>query len=507
MLVWMGIQQRGSVTGVVFADANGNGAQDAGEPGLVGVSVVVGSQTVVTDASGVYTASGVPAGSVAVDIVEASLPTGSVQTAGVDPTTVAVSVARLLMLVWMGIQQRGSVTGVVFADVNGNGAQDAGEPGLVGVSVVVGSQTVVTDASGIYTATGVPAGSVAVDIVEASLPTGSVQTAGVDPSTVTVTGGGTADAGADGFQQRGSVTGIVFADVNGNGAQDAGEPGLSGVSVTVGSQTVVTDASGVYTASGVPAGSISVDIVEASLPAGSVQTAGVDPSSVTVSGGATADAGVDGFQQRGSVTGVVFADANGNGTQDAGEPGLSGVSVTVGSQTVVTDASGIYTATGVPAGSVSVDIVEATLPTGSVQTAGVDPSTVIVTGGASVDAGSDGFQQRGGVTGVVFSDVNGNGARDVGEPGLSGVSVTVGSQTVVTDASGVYLASGVPAGSISVDIVEASLPTGSVQTAGVDPSTVTVTGGATADAGVDGLPAAWYRDRCRVLRCERERRP
>ena len=151
------------------------------------------------------------------------------------------------------------------------------------------------------------------DVVEASLPAGSVQTAGTDPSTVTVTGGGTVDAGVDGFQQRGSVSGVVFADTNGNGAQDSGELGLSGVSVTVGSQTVVTDASGVYTASGVPAGSVSVDVVEASLPAGSVQTAGADPSSVTVSGGATADAGVDGFQQRGTVTGVVFADANGNG--------------------------------------------------------------------------------------------------------------------------------------------------------------------------------------------------
>ena len=275
-------------------------------------------------------------------------------------------------------------------------------PVLSGVSVTVGSQTVVTDASGIYTASGVPAGSVAVDIVEASLPAGSVQTAGVDPTTVTVTGGATADAGADGFQQRGGVSGVVFSDVNGNGAQDAGEPGLSGVSVMVGSQTVVTDGSGVYTASGVPAGSVSVDIVEASLPAGSVQTAGVDPTTVTVPASGTADAGSDGFQQRGSVTGVVFSDANGNGAQDAGEPGLSGVSVTVGSQTVVTDASGVYTASGVPAGSVTVDIVEASLPTGSVQTAGVDPSTVTVTGGATADAGVDGFQQRGSVTGVVF---------------------------------------------------------------------------------------------------------
>ena len=177
----------------------------------------------------------------------------------------------------------------------------------------------------------------------------------------------------------------------------------------------------------------------------------------------------------------------------------------MGSQTVVTDASGVYTASGVPAGSISVDIVEASLPTGSVQTAGVDPSTVTVTGGATADAGSDGYQQRGSVTGVVFADANGNGTRDAGEPGLSGVGVLVGALTVVTDASGVYTASGVPAGSISVDIVEASLPAGSVQTAGVDPSTVTVAGGATADAGVGWVPAAWQRHWCCLCRRQRQR--
>ena len=356
-----------------------------------------------------------------------------------------------------------------------------------------------TDASGVYTASGVPAGSISVDIVEASLPAGSVQTAGVDPSTVTVAGGASVDAGSDGFQQRGSVTGVVFSDVNGNGTRDAGEPGLSGVSVVVGSQTVVSDASGVYTASGVPAGSVSVDVVEASLPVGVTQTAGTDPSTVAVTGGGTVDAGSDGYQPApttGSVTGVVFSDANGNGARDAGEPGLSGVSVTVGSQTVVTDASGVYTASGVPAGSVSVDVVEASLPAGSVQTAGTDPSTVTVVAGASVDAGSDGFQQRGSVTGVVFNDVNGNGARDAGEPGLSGVSVSVGSLTVVTDASGVYTASGVPAGSVSVDVVEASLPAGSVQTAGDGP--VDGDGHGWRDCGCwcGWVPAAWFGDRC-----------
>ncbi len=42
------------------------------------------------------------------------------------------------------------------------------------------------------------------------------------------------------------------------------------------------------------------------------------------------------------VSGVVFRDANGNGTQDAGEAGLAGVSVTDGARWATTDASGRY---------------------------------------------------------------------------------------------------------------------------------------------------------------------
>ena len=158
---------------------------------------------------------------------------------------------------------------------------------------------------------------------------------------------------------------------------------------------------------------------------------------MTVTGGATVDAGVDGYQQRGSVSGVVFADTNGNGAQDSGELGLSGVSVVVGSQTVVTDGSGVYTASGVPAGSVTVDVVEATLPAGSVQTAGADPSTVTVTGGATVDAGCGRVSAAWfGVRCGVLLTPTATAPRIRVSWALSGVSVTVGSQTVVTDAFG-----------------------------------------------------------------------
>lgn len=44
-----------------------------------------------------------------------------------------------------------------------------------------------------------------------------------------------------------SVSGVVYKDKNGNGAQDKGEPGLAGVSVSDGAKIVATDDSGRYT--------------------------------------------------------------------------------------------------------------------------------------------------------------------------------------------------------------------------------------------------------------------
>ncbi len=57
-------------------------------------------------------------------------------------------------------------------------------------------------------------------------------------------------------------------------------------------------------------------------------------------------------------------------------------------------------------------------------------------GALTLDAGPS--LQRGGVAGVVFLDVNGNGRRDVGEEGLPNVRLQVGSGSAYSDSLGVY---------------------------------------------------------------------
>lgn len=96
----------------------------------------------------------------------------------------------------------GKVKGLIFRDVNGNGEKDPNEPGIEDVDVVIfdsngGVQTVTTDESGMYMAV-VPAGPAVIDIDELTLPPGAIQTAGEDPSRVTVPPGGVA-TDEDGF--------------------------------------------------------------------------------------------------------------------------------------------------------------------------------------------------------------------------------------------------------------------------------------------------------------------
>ncbi|PQJ13188.1 SdrD B-like domain-containing protein [Nonlabens xylanidelens] len=507
-----GFNTPGTIEGLVYDDVNGNGTQDAGEPGLSGVDVLItdedgNAQTVTTDANGAYTAIVVAAGDATVDIDETTLPTGAVQTEGTDPTTVTVVSGTTVPEEENGFNTPGTIEGLVYDDVNGNGTQDAGEPGLSGVDVLItdedgNAQTVTTDANGAYTATVVAAGDATVDIDETTLPTGAVQTEGTDPTTVTVVSGTTVPEEENGFNTPGTIEGLVYDDVNGNGTQDAGEPGLSGVDVLItdedgNAQTVTTDANGAYTAIVVAAGDATVDIDETTLPTGAVQTEGTDPTTVTVVSGTTVPEEENGFNTPGTIEGLVYDDVNGNGTQDAGEPGLSGVDVLItdedgNAQTVTTDANGAYTAIVVAAGDATVDIDETTLPTGAVQTEGTDPTTVTVVSGTTVPEEENGFNTPGTIEGLVYDDVNGNGTQDAGEPGLSGVDVLItdedgNAQTVTTDANGAYTAIVVAAGDATVDIDETTLPTGAVQTEGTDPTTVTVVSGTTVPEEENGF--------------------
>jgi len=403
----------------------------------------------------------------------------------------------------------GTVSGHVFSDVNGDGIQQAGETDLAGVDLLItaadgSTQTVTTDSNGNWTATVVP-GSTTVDIVDATLPAGVEQTSGTDVNTVIAVSGSDTFTDNDGFYLPGSLSGRVYYDINGDGVYDsANEPVIPNLEILVTDSngntfTIVTNSNGVYSTP-VPPGSTTVKLNESDsdYPAGYIQTDGNDPTTNTVVAGDNKWFGRDGFYTPGSVSGHLYIDTNGNGTQDAGEPDLAGVDVEVtdsngATQIVQTDANGDWEAT-VPPGSTVADILEGDpeYPDGYTQIEGSDPTTVTAVGGQDVFTDNDGFYQSGTVSGHLFIDTNGNGVQEAGEINLVGVDVIITDvldvqQTVTSDANGDWVAT-VPPGSTSADVDEsdADFPADHVQTSGSDPTTVTAVAGTDTFTDNDG---------------------
>ncbi|MCC5875068.1 MAG: DUF11 domain-containing protein [Candidatus Sumerlaeia bacterium] len=227
----------------------------------------------------------------------------------------------------------GNISGSIFNDINGNGLLDGGEPGLEGISVTLtdqfgNSQTVTTNASGVYTAF-VASGdvTVSVDPNDPNLPTGAVLTTDNADQVVDVGAATTTTADDVGFQQQGELSGIIFLDINGNGIQDDGEPGLEDITVTITDQfgnvqTVLTDGEGSYLFS-VATGdvTIEVDTNDPELPGGAVLTTGGNNTQiVNVDAGEETEASAIGFQARQPVmTLTQIADTATSGVVDAKE--------------------------------------------------------------------------------------------------------------------------------------------------------------------------------------------
>lgn len=170
----------------------------------------------------------------------------------------------------------------------------------------------------------------------------------------------------------GEIGDFVWHDVNGNGVQEPGEPGIAGVTVTLGgaaSATTTTDANGAYRFGGLAAGSYTVTVA---APAGFVATtanAGGDanldsngsPASVTLATDTSVNRSIDfGFTRgSGKIGDYVWYDKDRDGLQEWGEYGLAGVVVTLSGPVnaiTTTNSHGAYLFTGLPAGTYTVSV-------------------------------------------------------------------------------------------------------------------------------------------------------
>jgi SdrD B-like domain/PKD domain len=566
----------GSIGDKVWFDANGNGIQDASETiGITGVTVQLKNSagvfiaTTVTDANGNYLFSGLLAGNYSV-LFPVSINGAVVTTANVgaddnidsdasqatgETGTITLGAGQNITNVDAGYCPTTLALGDrVYYDLNNNGVRDATETGIPSVVVnlykdnnndnipdgpSIASTT--TDVNGNYRFDNLVPGNY---IVGAVPPAGysSSTNAAIDPDNdvdlddngtnlvagewrglaITLTGGGeTLESGNFnntydfGFYPTGSIGDFVWNDLNGNGVQDAGEPGISGVTVNLLNSagtviaTTTTNATGGYSFLNLAPGTYGVTFT---TPVGYTPTGSnlggndatdSDPIGGTVAGivigagqtNTTIDAG---FRGSGVIGNFVWNDANGNGIQDPGETGIQGVVVTLRDAagnvvaTTSTDANGAYSFTNVPPGTycVAFGTPIGYTPTtsnasGSTGANNSDPvggvaCGIVVNGNINNDVDA-GFYQTVNLGNTVWYDQNNDGTKQATESGISAATVNLYADanndnvadgaaiaTTITDANGLYNFANLAPGNYIVGVI---IPTGYtvVTTNGGDP--------------------------------------
>jgi hypothetical protein len=295
----------------------------------------------------------------------------------------------------------------------------------------------------------------------------------------------------------------VWEDLDADGIQDQGEPGIGGVTVhlfddagrEIGS--TLTNDDGRYEFRNLWYGEYHVEV---DIPTGflaSPRDQGSDDSkdSDIDSGGVMAQTTLDprehdprwdaGLYRRASIGDRVWEDLDADGVQDAGEGGVGGVTVRlfdgagteVGSTVTSDDGSYVFSNLTPGAYQVEIDIpggfVASPRDQGSDDAKDSDIDSGGVMAQTTLDSNENDLRWDAGLTrpasigDLVWEDLDGDGIQDPGEPGIAGVTVRLfnsgGTQvrSTVTDADGEYLFSNLMPGVYHIEI---DIPEGFVAT-------------------------------------------
>ena len=290
----------GSLSGNVYLDSDFNGTLSTGDSPIGSVTITltgtdaVGnpvSKTTTTNASGAYSFPNLTTGTYQVTETQPAGYTQGENTPGIPTdgtvsgdtiSSITINGAQNLVHYDFGETKPVTIGDYVWNDANANGIQDSGELGINGVTLtltgtnaygVAVTDNATTSSNGAYLFSEVP-GTYTVT-VDSSNFSGSGALVGYNASP-TLQGSNTAidsnpnpsgttpsllgNAGSDltidfGYYKNVAIGNFVWNDLNGNGVQDGGEPGIAGVMLTLtgttGSgqsitETTTTDASGLY---------------------------------------------------------------------------------------------------------------------------------------------------------------------------------------------------------------------------------------------------------------------
>ncbi|PDW03176.1 SdrD B-like domain-containing protein [Candidatus Viridilinea mediisalina] len=424
------------------------------------------------------------------------------------------------------MEGRGMISGDAWIDPNADGVRAGGETTLDGMTFELTFQTTVSPylASTTITRTLSDASNYGFD----GLPNGTITTLTFTPPTATppwnpttynATHSNLVDAddttfvavdGANyyqGYYQNATITLRLFdEEVTVNNSFDAGEVGLAGIQATLSPAAVGTiplsDADGYVTFTVRPA------VVSYTLRVPTPDTYSRSPGNeeireiANVSSGDIIELLNFGFYRPSSIAGRAWFDSNRDGLYQLGEPlmqglevqliGIDGASDELVQTWPATDLEGGFSFSGlVPTGPAPLPYTQYRIcfvgvPTGFVAAERVGPLSAEGNSDINADFCTDnftvapsrailhidaGFVGNNTISGMVWEDLNADGIRDDGEPGLEGVVVTVmvtatstltptvATMSATSDATGAYTITGVPAAN-AYHVVSAEPPLG-----------------------------------------------
>src|SRR3954470_14059138 len=494
-----------AITGTSYQDGNSNGQRDAGESPLAGFRQYVdanknggydaGEPSGVSDTTGFYRILDVSAGT----HVIRQVPQARWRCSQPSPC----SYTRTLTTGGnstdndFGNLGPSTAAGTLFHDLDADGVEDPGEPGLTGLTVYAdydgdsardpGEPYATTAGDGTWMVSDVAAGTYSLRLeptapwtCSAPAPCGTPATFASGSSVsgmkfgawapATIGGNVFEDVDGDGAAKEAGDVDLfgweVYADTNGNDAFDFGEPRT----------TVAAD--GTYTLTGLKPGVVRVVRV---TPAASYLcsrpgiAAATCERAVTPTSGQLVGGQDFGLSRAGTVVGTSFSDASNNGVKDGGEVGLADVTFYVdydNDNALDADepranatATGAWTITGVRAGSWTVrevpfGVYACTKPTAAQNCAYA--SVAVASGGTSPSLEFGNHMDRS-VSGVVFNDSDADHVdREAGEAPGAGVLVwaeetkdgvwTAGEPTSTTNSNGFYNLNGLANGSYTLKI-------------------------------------------------------